>query len=749
MKKKVILLLAITLVCVLALFALTACNSNKTEVGKDILASLNGDFEYDTISSDMKISFWHSTLANGSIAIQPTRESDKKLSDFDFGNGYLALKSQGDFNYVYQTFEVDKKAIYKVTVDLRISGNISTNDGAYVTFKENLDYKFINATSTTSSDTEKNYGSWKHKTFYVRPKNMNNLTICLCVNTGSQSEAVTAYYDNITFTKVNASDVPAEVKVTDIVQTKDSATYNSTATGIAFIVVLAILSLCILYAAYIIIRRLYAKQDCFVSIEDTAVSKKGASKAKDFFKNPWTIGCIIMLGTFLVRLVLLLTTYGMGKDMTSLIGLGYNVRKTDSLINAYNNGIISGSSYPNIAPGALYILAILANIVDPGVNLFGASVLVRLIEVFADMAIVGMIYFFGKKYVGNKLSTVYASLYAILPVTFVLSGYVGTFECLVIALTLCAVLLMIEKKYIPMFVVITLAAVLNVEALAVAPIMVAYLGYQWYKDDKDLKKVTKLRVLLPVGLVLSVVLAYIILLPVTIGNIKAAPFGGFQFMVRELSANTIFVNNAFNLYSMVGMNMTTANSTASILNLVFLLILEVYVVSLYIHNKNKMEVLLLCSFIFAVIAVFTLKITFTYLILAIAFGLVYTMLSGDRRMYFIMGVYSILLFLNVAQLTNLSGLFVQNQAIGSNTAAYADIAVASYYELDAFLIIFSIFAVLVTLYYFYVSYNITNSEKIKDIKPLSVPYTTYLKSTFKNLGTNIKGIFTKKADKNE
>ena len=742
MKKKVILLLAITLVCVLALFALTACNSNKTEVGKDILASLNGDFEYDTISSGMTISYWHSTLANGSIAIQPTRSSDKELDDFDFGEGYLALKSQGDFNYVYQTIEVDKKAVYKVTVDVRISGNISTNDGAYITFKENLDYKFIKATSATK------YGEWQQETFYVRPKNMNNLTICLCINTGSQTEAITAFYDNITFTKVNASAVPEGTKVTDIVQTKDSATYNSTATGIAFIVVLSVLSLCILYAAYIIIKRLYSKQDCFVSIEDTASTKKNTSKASDFFKNPWTIACILMLGAFAVRLILLLTTYGMGSNMSALLNIGYNTRKTSALINAYGTGgVVTNSSVPNMAPGSLYILAILMNIVDPSINPFGASVLVRLVEVFADMAIVGMIYFFGKKYVGNKLSTVYAGLYALLPVTFVMSGYVGSFECMVIALTLAAVILMLEKQYIPMFVVITLAAVLNVEALAVAPIMVAYLAYQWYRDDKELKKVTKTRIILPVGLVLSIVLAYLLVLPFTIVNIKAAPFGGFTVMVNELSNNAIFVNNAFNLYSMVGMNMTTANSTASILNLVFLLILEVYVVSLYIHNKNKMEILLLCSFVFAVIAVFTLKITFTYLILAIAFGLIYTMISGDRRMYFIIGAYSILLFLNIAQLTNLSGLFVQNQAIGSNPAAYTNIDVASYYELDAFLIVFSIFAVLVTLYYFYVSYNITNSEKIKDIKPLSVPYTTYLKTTFKNLGTSIKGIFTKKADK--
>ena len=737
MKKKYVLLLVLTLVVVLALFAFTACNNNKTEVGTDLLAKLNGDFE--TSDSDNTIADWHSSLASGSIALKEPSAGEKNLEGFDFGTQYLVLKSTGSVNYIYQTIEVDKKAVYKITVDMKISSSISTDDGAYITFKENMDYKFIKASNATT------FGKWTHQTFYIRPTNINSLTVCLAIDTGSASGETTVYYDNISVTRVDESTVTQTIY--DIKQTKDSATYSNTTTGIIFIVLLSVASLAILYAAYILIKRLYSKQNCFVDF-DKSNPDKGGSKAS-FMKNPIAIGCFLMLGTFLVRFILLLTTYGMGSNMTALANLGYAVRHTADLTNAYGGiipksteaGVVATSSLSNIAPGSLYILAILANIIDPTVNLFGTSVLIRLVEVFADMAIVGMIYFFGKKYVGNKLSTVYAALYAVLPVTFMMSGYVGSFECLVIALTVASVLLMIEKKYIPMFILITAAAIVNIEALAVAPIMVAYLGYQWYREDKNLKKVTKTRILLPIGLICSFILAYVILLPISVNFIKAAPFGGFNVLINEISGNNIFVNNAFNLYSMVGMNMTTSNNTASILNLVFLLVLEIYVVSLYIHNKNKMEVLLLCSFIFAVIAVFTLKITFTYLILAIAFALIYTMVSGDRRMYFITGAYAILLFLNIAQLTNLSGLFVQNQSITGKVSEVASIKVSNYYELDAFLIVFSIFAVLITLYYFYVSYNITNSERIKDIKPMVETYPQYLKRSFKTMGTSIKSFF--------
>ena len=109
MKKKYVLLLVLTLVVVLALFAFTACNNNKTEVGTDLLAKLNGDFE--TSDSDNTIADWHSSLASGSIALKEPSAGEKNLEGFDFGTQYLVLKSTGSVNYIYQTIEVDKPSV--------------------------------------------------------------------------------------------------------------------------------------------------------------------------------------------------------------------------------------------------------------------------------------------------------------------------------------------------------------------------------------------------------------------------------------------------------------------------------------------------------------------------------------------------------------------------------------------------------------------------------------------------------------
>ena len=198
-----------------------------------------------------------------------------------------------------------------------------------------------------------------------------------------------------------------------------------------------------------------------------------------------------------------------------------------------------------------------------------------------------------------------------------------------------------------------------------------------------------------------------------------------------MTNTTYFVRNAFNLYGMVAMNgKVITQSGVSILNLVFLLVLEAYVISLYFKNRNKQELILLTSFALAVISVFTLKVDYTYLFLSLAFAIVYTMISGDRRMYAIVGGYATLGFLDMAQLFNQSKLIPGD----------ASTAIVGYESTNAFYIVFCVFTVLLTAYYVYVTYSITNNTKIVDIRAMQEPFFTSLKKSFKSFGTRVKGI---------
>ena len=175
-----------------------------------------------------------------------------------------------------------------------------------------------------------------------------------------------------------------------------------------------------------------------------------------------------------------------------------------------------------------------------------------------------------------------------LPFALLISGHAGTFESLLIALVVGALILTVNKKYISTYFVMTLAAVLDLRALAIAPIIVAYFVYMYIKDNDSIKKFTANRAKIAFGLVGTLVLAYLLTLPVAIHQVQAGDaFFGFKVMVQEMTNTTFFVKDAFNLYGMVAMNNKTSQESVNILNLVFILVLEAYVISLYFKNRNK------------------------------------------------------------------------------------------------------------------------------------------------------------------
>ena len=433
---------------------------------------------------------------------------------------------------------------------------------------------------------------------------------------------------------------------------------------------------------------------------------------------------MIMLGAALLRLVFLLTMYGMGGEMTATIGIAKDYLGVNNGVFNFFEKMSATGTKSTYSPGSLYILAVLG-FASKNLNYAATSVLLRLINLVADVAVVGMIYFYGKKHVGNKIATIYATLYALLPLSLMMSGINGTFESVLIALVIASLILMVEKKYLATYFVMTLAAVLDIRALAVAPIIVAYFVYMYIKDNDSIKKFTANRAKIVFGLVGTLVLAYLLTLPVAIHQVQAGDaFFGFKVMVQEMTNTTFFVKDAFNLYGMVAMNNKTSQESVNILNLVFILVLEAYVISLYFKNRNKQELLLLSSFTFAVLAVFTIKVTYTYLFLSLALAIIYTMISGDKRMYFVTGGIATLGFVNYAQLMNQSG-FVKNGVVNSQ--------ITSFETTSPLYIVFCVLAVLLIGYYAYVSYSITNNTKIVDVKAMPDTFATTVKEFFKGL----------------
>ena len=742
MKKKLVSISVIVLVLVLALFVLSACNDGRTVVDQELIS--NGGFEDFNHNDDGDVYFdeWKVTYSDGIDSPYGRKpvSSDSDLYE-DHGNGYIYLTTGGKEGWVKMSQEiaVDRKAVYLVSVDVYVTSLSPKIDrGVYVTFLENPDYAFL-------KQSEK-MGDWKMtQEFYVRPVNTDYLTLSLSI--GSEDEPVTgtAYFDNISVKRVDPSTVPEGTTVYDF-RMSQIARYNRDLSGTLFVVFLTLATAAFAVCAYVLVKKAYAKADVFVNFDGTTFDApapsapakgkvKGKGASKNIFKTPsgkWWTNCLfiagmLMLGTFLVRLIFLLSMYGFGGEMNATVELARWLAS-----NGVNNVYANASDFANIdvtvmAPGTMYILAIIGAM---GQNLTtdGISVLIRMVGVLADMAIVGMIYFYGRKYAGDKIAVIIAAVYAVLPVVLVMSGMSNTFVSLLLALMVAAVLLLVEKKYIAMYVVMALAAVLDIRALALAPIAVTYLGYMYYKDDDDLKKFGKNRAVIVFGLIGAFVLAYILTIPVAVGHFGENAFYGMRMIANQMINNNIFVDNAFGFYGMATLNGRGFNSTASILNLVFILVLVVYICSLYFKKRNRQEVLLLASYTLAMVSVFTLKVTYTYLFMTIALGLIYAMVSGEKRVYGIMGGYALLSFICV-------GLIVKNSGFAT---IVSDGLIVDFERTGADFIVFSVLTVLLTLYYSYVVYNITNTGKVADIKPLNKPFATAVKDAFRSIGDVFK-----------
>lgn len=706
MKKRLFLICTILLVVALAIFAFTACDK-ESAYGVELVK--NGDFNsvYES-----KFTGW-TTMASG-VKFLISKEGD---------NTSLCINNDSEtFAYLKQTIAVEKNAIYKISLRIKVVGSLTSEDNtgsAHVSFGEN---EKLNFAITKNTDNE-----WVDAVFYLSPKNTDALTIELCLGDTDNPAQGKVYFDDVSVVRVKESEVPAGVSVTSFHKVK--TVKNVDGAGLAFEIVLVIATVCLVVGVYFGLRKLYARNDVFVNFDNTAsndktpgnlLAKKGDVKkdktAKDFFKNTFVVLGWLLLATFVVRLVLLLTTYGVGAKTTIMLQYAELLKENGMAKFGDIYGQVS-----TVSQGSLYILNVIGLL---KVDSSAASILLRFVNVLADMATVAMIYFYGKKYVGNRLSTVFAGLYALLPISMFFGGMNATFESVVVALMLATIILLVEKKYLLSYFFLALSVVMDTRAMLLLPIVVTYMGYMYYRDAQSMRRFTKNRAMIVFGLVGAFVLVYILTLPVALNKIASGDaFYGYKYTANLIIGNTYFVDNAFNLYAMVGMNgKNFENTAATYLNAAFICVLEVFALSLYFKNRNRQEILLLTSFVFAMTATFTLKTDWTFMFLAIAFALIYAMVSGEKRVYLVAGGYSLLSFLNIAQLLYKSGIFS-----GKATTNIVDFA-----SKDGFIIAFSVFMVLLTGYFVYVVYSITNNGKIVDIKGLD--------GSFKD---NVKRLFTR------
>ena len=738
MKKRLLVIFAMVLVSILALFAFSACNLN--EVPYDTELVLNGTFDEFTTADK-------NTVSIDGWRVSSTWDSKKSKYELKYsseGEQFLKIEnSTAGYAYLYQQIKVDRNATYRVTVDIKLDGSVKKGQdevyyGAYVSFLENTSYRFVEQREYYNNPETAN---WKSLTFYVKATNTDYLTICLALGGENGAAKGVAFYDNVSMMKVES--VPEGVSVTNF-KKSDIVRYNINVSGILFVTMLCLFSVLVLAGGYVLVRRLYSKQNAFLNFNQVGATVTAGGKVSAVKKvtgHPAFVATMLAVGAFLVNLVFLLAMYGFGSEMNYTVNLALKMAQNGGVLNAFTT---YANTLKTTSPGTLYILAIVG---AAGKNLSYAdiAVLIRLVNTLATVATVVMIYLYGRKYVGDRTSTIFAAVYALLPITLIMGGLDHTFTAVLVALLVGAMILLVEKKYLATYLVFALAIVLDVRAMALATLALVYMGYRYYRDDSDLKKFTANRAMIIFGLIGAFVVVYLLTLPAALNHVtNGKPFYGFTLIANQVTGNNVMTDNALGLFGMAAQNEKPMNRIASILNVLVLVVIFLYVATLYFKNRNKQEVLMLASFTFALISVITLKVDYTYLFLALALGFIYTMISGEKRMYGILAGYSVLAFLNVGQLMSNSGfvassIYFDDFFRTANTTAYF----ANYETTSPEFIVFSVFTVLLTIYYAYVSYSIANNGKRVDIPAMPDKFRTTLVAWFKDVPGHVASLFKK------
>ncbi|HKL94619.1 MAG TPA: carbohydrate binding domain-containing protein, partial [Clostridia bacterium] len=295
MKRYWKLSILVALVVVVATFGFSACNTSETEVGKELL--LNGDFEgWETTSSEStagKFNYWtKGTLGKveSYTAQRMSHISSDSTKPADAGSYALILSNtSASASYMSQSVKVDKNATYHIQYFVKMSSafTIGSDDyavGPHLSFLENTDYVIEEITAT---------GKWIEVNAYVVPKNTDYLTVCLMIGTEGRMSIGTAYFDSVSMKKVE--NVPTGTEIVEIFRDK-VARYNINVSGTLFVTLIALFSVAVLVAAYVLIRRTYRGKLAFLNFDEHIEKdeeKNSKSQVKRILTHPISIACYL------------------------------------------------------------------------------------------------------------------------------------------------------------------------------------------------------------------------------------------------------------------------------------------------------------------------------------------------------------------------------------------------------------------------------------------------------------------------
>ncbi|MDR3294106.1 MAG: hypothetical protein LBT20_08410 [Clostridiales bacterium] len=724
--KKVLLVLVLVIASISSMLLLTSCDSVK--YGDNLV--VNGDYESTVTDSNGKKlpSGWtvggdstHSTITlttTSDLAVGGATGNGK-------GNIIQLINTSSTYSYFYQKVKVKKNSYYKLEADILVRNTIATDPsaytgtlegaGAFVGFVESDAFVYETQTNTTDTTTTTKL-KWVHVSIYVHSRGYTELTLAIRLGTETsktkaekptQSSGFGVYFDNVSMVYTKSSDVKSAVEANSALAIRTiSKTAINYADGLSVFLAIffALISVAVCYLLYYFIRKNFKTRD--------------AGLTNEFKKLKPTHLLLILLGAgFLVRILI-----------TQLIG-GYAETTGPAYFSSLLDRLTSGfAGWPQMfttsegrsqTPGMLLIYAILGGIA----NLFkielltatpsaGIDLLTKIPGMIADLIAIGYLFIFARKTLGDKTAFIAALLYALLPSVFITSAGWGSADSILALFLMLTGFAILDKKYILVAVYMTLAVVFNQKALYVLPLVAVFLAFVFYRNaDKRLK--------LGITAAACIIGFWVVSIPFT--DFADNPFGVFVQYTRLVNFGTSGTLvpiidrtslDAFNFYTMIGSNTATYSSLQAVFDIVIALCIFAGVIALYFKRKNRAELVLLSAFAIIAIFMFTLGMQPFSMVFGLLLLLVYLIISGEKRVFFIFSAFSLTTVVNLVTVLSADGLIggaIENKL--GTSIAYSTLLN------PGFAIFMSVVNFLIIAYFAYVIYDITYKGRLKNVLP--------------------------------
>lgn len=715
------LLICLAVIAILAV-ALTGCSHS---VGKELL--VNGNFEKIN-SSTNRLEGWEFVYVkkDGEVDKDKNYETIRNNATSDqakkFGDRYISITtSDYDTAYMKTTVKLYAGQLYCLSFDYNVSGSISSADGnnnaigGYVGFLEDKNFKEFNVFSSTS---------WINRVahnIYFRPTSTAKYTLVVGIGRedlgGSRG---TIEFDNISVKAIKS--IPAgsgeEAKLTP-----GSAVTDNEVGGVVYTVILCLFAVALVAGSYYLIRFLqrryrYANNTPLFESEESQVAKGQAVKAKMTFKqffeptnlkktftSPIAIFVYTLLATFFIRFILVLTVFGLGDTIVEYGNIALTI--------AHDGPAKLYSSLPNtnLETGWLYLLSffgVIGKALDFTEKSIGMSMLIRIPNIIADLAVCYTIYKIIASNYNHKYSAVIAGTYAVLPAMFTTSVTWGMNMSIALAFIVAMINFMLEKKYVYVPIMYTLGLFFSNFMLIALPVVIGYEIFYCIKDKKAILPIV-------IASIASFVVFYCLAIPFATNYFVAESEikGGalvFTKMLENIKANSLISNSSFNFYAIFGLGTNSQNVAMNIIVALIMILFVIFGVYLYTKTRNRLDYVLLLSMSFIIWSVFGVGSRIEFTLIGVVLLLLYAGLKMEKRVFRVFGILSVTNFVNTSVILTKSGAI--NYAILDGTG------LSFLYKLDPFYIIGSLITVFTVGYMIWVMYDIMANGVEREITAL-------------------------------